>query len=283
MAPPPAAWVLRAICGGFRQAALIQVMAGAPRRGFDWPTLRVPVSRPGRLSCHMTLLEPVPGPHPDRLFLDGDRARPGDPRPMPAGSACWRATRRAPAPISNCRSCSSPWSSRAGLSAPGDRAGGRARSTSRTRGIRAGTHAARRHGRRRASRDARSGSGPGCTGTSARWAAAVPVLLLDTDLEQNDPEDRAITDRLYGGDDAYRLKQEIVLGIGGSRLLARAWLRDPHLPSERRPRGAADPGSAGALSAARAGYQADGRPPYDIAAIARALRLHHPYAGRGRP
>lgn len=48
---------------------------------------------------------------------------------------------------------------------------------------------------------------------------AVPVLLLDTRLEQNDPADRAITDRLYGGDEADRLKQEIVLGIGGERLL----------------------------------------------------------------
>jgi len=47
----------------------------------------------------------------------------------------------------------------------------------------------------------------------------VPVLFLDTDLEGNDPEDRAITDQLYGGDEAYRLKQEIVLGIGGVRML----------------------------------------------------------------
>jgi starch phosphorylase len=48
---------------------------------------------------------------------------------------------------------------------------------------------------------------------------AAPVLLLDTRLEQNDPADRGITDRLYGGDEEYRLKQEIVLGIGGMRLL----------------------------------------------------------------
>lgn len=47
----------------------------------------------------------------------------------------------------------------------------------------------------------------------------VPVLLLDTDLDQNRPEDRQITDHLYGGDQAYRLKQEIVLGIGGARVL----------------------------------------------------------------
>jgi glycogen phosphorylase len=48
---------------------------------------------------------------------------------------------------------------------------------------------------------------------------SVPVLLLDTDLEQNEAEDRQITDRLYGGDAEYRLKQEIVLGIGGVRVL----------------------------------------------------------------
>jgi len=46
-----------------------------------------------------------------------------------------------------------------------------------------------------------------------------PVLLLDTDLDENTEEDRRITDRLYGGDVAYRFKQEIVLGVGGARLL----------------------------------------------------------------
>ncbi len=46
-----------------------------------------------------------------------------------------------------------------------------------------------------------------------------PVLLLDTDLNENHPEDREITHYLYGGDTAYRLKQEIILGIGGVRLL----------------------------------------------------------------
>lgn len=47
----------------------------------------------------------------------------------------------------------------------------------------------------------------------------IPVLLLDTDLEQNSSEDRSLTHSLYGGDDEYRLKQEIILGIGGTRLL----------------------------------------------------------------
>ena len=47
----------------------------------------------------------------------------------------------------------------------------------------------------------------------------IPVLLLDTVLDENAPEDRDICRNLYGGDDAYRLNQEIVLGIGGYRLL----------------------------------------------------------------
>jgi starch phosphorylase len=47
----------------------------------------------------------------------------------------------------------------------------------------------------------------------------VPIFFLDTDVEGNTPEDREITSYLYGGDRAYRLKQEIVLGIGGVRML----------------------------------------------------------------
>ncbi|HZD43672.1 MAG TPA: alpha-glucan family phosphorylase, partial [Methanomicrobiales archaeon] len=47
----------------------------------------------------------------------------------------------------------------------------------------------------------------------------VPVLFLDTDVEGNTEEERQITSYLYGGDDIYRLKQAIVLGIGGVRML----------------------------------------------------------------
>ncbi len=47
----------------------------------------------------------------------------------------------------------------------------------------------------------------------------VSVLFLDTDVEGNSPEDREITSYLYGGDREYRLKQEIVLGIGGVKIL----------------------------------------------------------------
>jgi starch phosphorylase len=47
----------------------------------------------------------------------------------------------------------------------------------------------------------------------------IPVLLLDSNLPENDPEDREVTARLYGGGHEMRLQQEIVLGIGGSRAL----------------------------------------------------------------
>lgn len=46
-----------------------------------------------------------------------------------------------------------------------------------------------------------------------------PVLLLDTDLPENRADDRQITHYLYGGDEVYRLKQEMVLGLGGVRIL----------------------------------------------------------------
>lgn len=50
------------------------------------------------------------------------------------------------------------------------------------------------------------------------WRAQVgrvPLFLLDTDLPENTPRDRAITERLYGGDQEMRIRQEILLGVGG--------------------------------------------------------------------
>ena len=47
----------------------------------------------------------------------------------------------------------------------------------------------------------------------------VPLYLLDTDIEKNDPWNRGISARLYAGDPEQRLRQEIVLGIGGSEVL----------------------------------------------------------------
>lgn len=47
----------------------------------------------------------------------------------------------------------------------------------------------------------------------------VPVFFLDSNIEGNDVWDREITKHLYGGDEKYRLAQEIVLGAGGVRIL----------------------------------------------------------------
>ena len=47
----------------------------------------------------------------------------------------------------------------------------------------------------------------------------VPMVFLDTNLDENDPRDRALTDHLYGGDEHYRLCQEMVLGFGGVTML----------------------------------------------------------------
>lgn len=47
----------------------------------------------------------------------------------------------------------------------------------------------------------------------------IPIYFLDTDVEENDPRDRALTDHLYGGDGDYRLAQETILGIAGVRIL----------------------------------------------------------------
>src|SRR5690606_37974315 len=62
------------------------------------------------------------------------------------------------------------------------------------------------------------------TGTIAArvWTLAVgrcTLLLLDSNVDGNSPEDRALTSRLYGGDVRVRIRQELLLGIGGVRAL----------------------------------------------------------------
>jgi starch phosphorylase len=54
------------------------------------------------------------------------------------------------------------------------------------------------------------------------WRAQVgrvQLLLLDSDIEENAPAERGVTDRLYGGGEDHRLRQEMLLGIGGVRAL----------------------------------------------------------------
>ncbi|NMO05161.1 glycosyltransferase family 1 protein [Gordonia sp. TBRC 11910] len=60
----------------------------------------------------------------------------------------------------------------------------------------------------------------GRTLTARVWVATVgriSLLLLDADVPVNDDELRGVTDRLYGGDQDHRIKQEILLGVGGVR------------------------------------------------------------------
>jgi len=62
----------------------------------------------------------------------------------------------------------------------------------------------------------------GATLVARVWKAEVgrvPLYLLDADVEENPPDLRDITDRLYGGETEHRLRQEILLGIGGVRAL----------------------------------------------------------------
>jgi starch phosphorylase len=62
----------------------------------------------------------------------------------------------------------------------------------------------------------------------AVWKVRIGVIdlyLLDTNVSENQPEDRGITGQLYGGDMEMRIKQEIVLGIGGVRALEECGIR----------------------------------------------------------
>ena len=65
-----------------------------------------------------------------------------------------------------------------------------------------------------------------CVGVWRMMVGRVPLYLLDTDLKENDPADRALSHRLYGGGLDLRLRQEWILGTGGVRVL-RALGHDP--------------------------------------------------------
>src|SRR5215207_3155312 len=69
---------------------------------------------------------------------------------------------------------------------------------------------------------------PGRQAAARIWCAQVgrvPLYLLDTNLEENAPQDRDVTDYLYGGDRDTRIRQEITLGIGGVRALEALGIR----------------------------------------------------------
>jgi phosphorylase/glycogen(starch) synthase len=68
---------------------------------------------------------------------------------------------------------------------------------------------------------------PGRLVTAKIWklmVGRIPLYLMDTDIEQNSEEDRALTHHLYGGDKEHRLKQELLLGFGGIRVIKKLGL-----------------------------------------------------------
>ncbi|MFC4501938.1 MULTISPECIES: glycosyltransferase family 1 protein [Streptomyces] len=77
---------------------------------------------------------------------------------------------------------------------------------------------------------------PGGKSLHARiWLAQVgrvPLLMLDSDVEENDLGERGVTDRLYGGGSEHRLLQEMLLGIGGVRAVRTYCRLTGHAPPE---------------------------------------------------
>ena len=120
------------------------------------------------------------------------------------------------------------------------------------------------------------------------WVAnvgRVPLLLLDSDVEENDTAARQVTDRLYGGGPEHRLEQELLLGVGGIRAI-RAYCDATGAPdaggvplqrgSRRLPRHRADPRTR---HRSRTGLRRG------AAGRACGHRVHHAHArpGRHRP
>ena len=105
----------------------------------------------------------------------------------------------------------------------------------------------------------------------------VRLYLLDTNIPENANSDyRDITDQLYGGDLHTRIRQEIVLGIGGLRALAALGLEPTTYPHERGPLG---------VSGHRAHPPADARTTAQFRGSARSFaaqqRIHYAYARSG--
>ena len=107
------------------------------------------------------------------------------------------------------------------------------------------------------------------------------MLLLDTFLDENAPEDRDICRNLYGGDDAYRLSQEIVLGIGGYRLLRALGfdIETYHMNEGHSALLALELLHGHRRATATVGRSVGGSRRIRSRHRAAAMRLHHPHAG----
>ncbi len=120
------------------------------------------------------------------------------------------------------------------------------------------------------------------------WVAQVgrvPLLLLDSDVEENPEHLREVTDRLYGGTSEHRLRQELLLGVGGVRAL-RVFARLTGAPAPEVFH--TNEGHAGFLGLERIReltVAADG-PGLDfdtaLEVVAGRHGLHHPHAGARR-
>ena len=117
------------------------------------------------------------------------------------------------------------------------------------------------------------------------WVAQVgrvPLLLLDSDVPENEHELRSVTDRLYGGDQEHRMRQEILAGIGGVRAI-RAFTAIEGLPAPEVFH--MNEGHAGFLGAERIRELiTDSGLDFDTALDGRAVqhRVHHPHPGARR-
>ena len=104
------------------------------------------------------------------------------------------------------------------------------------------------------------------------------LLLLDSNVPENSESDRSLTARLYGGDARVRIRQELLLGVGGVRALHALEIHPVGAASQRGAQRLRDPGDDPRDDGVeRAAVRRGG---------ARRLgddRLHHPHAGRRRP
>ena len=109
----------------------------------------------------------------------------------------------------------------------------------------------------------------------------MPLLMLDSDVEQNAGYEREVTDRLYGGGTDHRLEQEVLLGMGGVRAI-RAYCRiTGTTPPEVFH---TNEGHAGFLGLERIREYLHTGLDFDTALeLTRAGdRVHHPHSGSGR-
>ena len=211
-------------------------------------------------------------------------------RSTPAASASSPATTSRPPATSACRSSASACSTATATSA--SRSPARAGSRRPTRSSTPTACRCRCCARTTARAAQVSIDLPGEAELKARiWVAQVgrvPLLLLDSDVEENADRLRDVTDRLYGGTTEHRLLQEMLLGIGGVRAL-RAYARITGSPAPEVFH--TNEGHAGFLGLERIReltVAEDGPRPRlrrRARGLARRHRLHHPHPrpGRHRP